>query len=127
MSEINHSENHNNTSEERQRQEESDSEEDLTEEHGNHLLIPFNDLSTTEQQTDSTTQLPTSIITTTTTSLNPVHSSSDATRTRSKSNADLVTSLLPRSQRVWELDRHAPECRRCHRRFNFLVRRHHCR
>ncbi|KAG1147305.1 hypothetical protein G6F37_004977 [Rhizopus arrhizus] len=127
MSEINHSENHNNTSEERQRQEESDSEEDLTEEHGNYLLNPFNDLSTTEQQTDSTIQLPTSIITTTTTSLNPVHSSSDATRTRSKSNADLVTGLLPRSQRVWELDRHAPECRRCHRRFNFLVRRHHCR
>ncbi|KAI8365508.1 FYVE zinc finger-domain-containing protein [Choanephora cucurbitarum] len=34
---------------------------------------------------------------------------------------------LPRSQRVWEMDRQAPECRRCHRRFNFLVRRHHCR
>ncbi|KAI8375786.1 FYVE zinc finger-domain-containing protein [Blakeslea trispora] len=36
-------------------------------------------------------------------------------------------ALLPRSQRVWEMDRQAPECRRCYRRFNFLVRRHHCR
>lgn len=35
--------------------------------------------------------------------------------------------LLPRSQRIWEMDRQAPECRICHRRFNFLVRRHHCR
>ena len=35
--------------------------------------------------------------------------------------------LLPRSQRVWELDRHASECRRCFRRFTFLFRRHHCR
>ncbi|KAI9321009.1 hypothetical protein BX666DRAFT_1913567 [Dichotomocladium elegans] len=31
------------------------------------------------------------------------------------------------SRRVWEADRHAAECRRCNRRFNFLVRRHHCR
>ncbi|KAI8989287.1 FYVE zinc finger-domain-containing protein [Pilobolus umbonatus] len=35
--------------------------------------------------------------------------------------------IPPRSQRVWEMDRQAPECRRCHRRFSFLVRRHHCR
>ncbi|KAF7727440.1 DnaJ (Hsp40), sub C, member 2 [Apophysomyces ossiformis] len=32
-----------------------------------------------------------------------------------------------RAQRVWEADQQASECRRCGRRFNFLVRRHHCR
>ncbi|KAG0165669.1 hypothetical protein DFQ30_008158 [Apophysomyces sp. BC1015] len=32
-----------------------------------------------------------------------------------------------RGQRVWEADQQASECRRCGRRFNFLVRRHHCR
>ncbi|KAI8647484.1 FYVE zinc finger-domain-containing protein [Parasitella parasitica] len=51
-------------------------------------------------------------------------------RGRSASSASPTTlngSLLPRSQRVWEMDRQAPECRRCHRRFNFLIRRHHCR
>lgn len=31
------------------------------------------------------------------------------------------------SHRVWESDKDANECRRCKRRFNFLVRRHHCR
>jgi FYVE zinc finger len=45
-------------------------------------------------------------------------------------------SVLPRSQSqsltistssVWEADKDASECRRCKRRFNFLVRRHHCR
>lgn len=45
----------------------------------------------------------------------------------SVSPSTLNGNLLPRSQRVWEMDRQAPECRRCHRRFNFLVRRHHCR
>ncbi|CAO3681669.1 unnamed protein product [Rhizopus stolonifer] len=56
------------------------------------------------------------------------HSPTDLTRNRSKSNADSTSGgLLPRSQRVWELDRHASECRQCHRRFNFLIRRHHCR
>ncbi|CAO3644217.1 unnamed protein product [Mucor fragilis] len=45
----------------------------------------------------------------------------------SVSPSNLNGSILPRSQRVWEMDRQAPECRRCHRRFNFLVRRHHCR
>lgn len=45
----------------------------------------------------------------------------------SVSPSTLNGALLPRSQRVWEMDRQAPECRRCHRRFNFLVRRHHCR
>jgi hypothetical protein len=52
-----------------------------------------------------------------------------STRGRSVSSASPTTTsgLLPRSQRVWEMDRQAPECRRCHRRFNFLVRRHHCR
>ncbi|KAM3588813.1 hypothetical protein VKS41_001249 [Umbelopsis sp. WA50703] len=29
--------------------------------------------------------------------------------------------------RTWESDKDANECRRCKRRFNFLVRRHHCR
>ncbi|KAI7866832.1 hypothetical protein BDF14DRAFT_1693866, partial [Spinellus fusiger] len=28
---------------------------------------------------------------------------------------------------VWESDQQAHDCRRCSRRFNFLVRRHHCR
>jgi hypothetical protein len=52
-----------------------------------------------------------------------------STRGRSVSNAspNTTSGLLPRSQRVWEMDRQAPECRKCHRRFNFLVRRHHCR
>jgi hypothetical protein len=45
----------------------------------------------------------------------------------SPSTTTINIGLLPRSQRVWEMDRQAPECRRCHRRFNFLVRRHHCR
>ncbi|KAI8065804.1 hypothetical protein BC940DRAFT_223078, partial [Gongronella butleri] len=36
-----------------------------------------------------------------------------------------LTDLRPRH--VWENDRQAAECRRCNRRFNFLVRRHHCR
>ncbi|KAG2187515.1 hypothetical protein INT44_005204 [Umbelopsis vinacea] len=42
--------------------------------------------------------------------------------------------VLPRSHsqtistsRVWEADKDANDCRRCKRRFNFLVRRHHCR
>lgn len=51
-------------------------------------------------------------------------------RGRSVSSVNPSTTsggLLPRSQRVWEMDRQAPECRRCHRRFNFLIRRHHCR
>lgn len=54
---------------------------------------------------------------------------SNSNRGRSVSSVSPSTTpgLLPRSQRVWEMDRQAPECRRCHRRFNFLVRRHHCR
>ncbi|CEP07180.1 hypothetical protein [Parasitella parasitica] len=58
------------------------------------------------------------------------HNSPPSIRGRSASSASPTTlhgGLLPRSQRVWEMDRQAPECRRCHRRFNFLVRRHHCR
>jgi hypothetical protein len=31
------------------------------------------------------------------------------------------------TNRVWESDKDANECRRCKRRFNFLLRRHHCR
>lgn len=31
------------------------------------------------------------------------------------------------TNRVWESDKDTNECRRCKRRFNFLVRRHHCR
>ncbi|KAI7880734.1 FYVE-domain-containing protein [Lichtheimia hyalospora FSU 10163] len=49
-------------------------------------------------------------------------------------NHDCVTqddesehTVLDTHRRVWEADRHASECRRCNRRFNFLVRRHHCR
>lgn len=59
----------------------------------------------------------------------PNNSSSSNSRGRSASSVSPSTAngLLPRSQRVWEMDRQAPECRRCHRRFNFLVRRHHCR
>jgi hypothetical protein len=48
-------------------------------------------------------------------------------RSASTATPSTVNGLLPRSQRVWEMDRQASECRRCHRRFNFLVRRHHCR
>lgn len=40
--------------------------------------------------------------------------------------SDQTLLNLPR-QRVWEADRQAQECRRCNRRFNFLIRRHHCR
>ncbi|ORX49071.1 FYVE/PHD zinc finger protein [Hesseltinella vesiculosa] len=36
-----------------------------------------------------------------------------------------LAELRPRH--IWENDRQASECRRCNRRFNFLVRRHHCR
>ncbi|KAI9023684.1 FYVE zinc finger-domain-containing protein [Phycomyces nitens] len=38
-----------------------------------------------------------------------------------------LTEPAPRTLHVWEADRQALECRRCARRFNFLVRRHHCR
>ncbi|KAI7857592.1 hypothetical protein BDC45DRAFT_17319 [Circinella umbellata] len=41
--------------------------------------------------------------------------------------SDHTLHNAPRSRRVWEEDRQASECRRCNRRFNFLVRRHHCR
>lgn len=44
---------------------------------------------------------------------------------REEDNRSDQTVLNPR--RVWESDRQAAECRRCGRRFNFLVRRHHCR
>ncbi|KAG0183572.1 hypothetical protein DFQ28_001528, partial [Apophysomyces sp. BC1034] len=36
-------------------------------------------------------------------------------------------AVPPRADRIWESDRQAHECRRCGRRFSFLVRRHHCR
>ena len=57
------------------------------------------------------------------------------TRSRHLDNShDCVTqddesehTVLDTHRRVWEADRHASECRRCNRRFNFLVRRHHCR
>ncbi|KAI8979844.1 hypothetical protein BDF20DRAFT_871986 [Mycotypha africana] len=53
---------------------------------------------------------------------------STATTTTASMNSDsTATTLPPRSQRIWEMDRQASECRRCHRKFNFLVRRHHCR
>ncbi|KAL9541975.1 hypothetical protein MBANPS3_008843 [Mucor bainieri] len=61
---------------------------------------------------------------------NTSNSTSHSPRGRSVSSVSPSTlngNLLPRAQRVWEMDRQAPECRRCHRRFNFLVRRHHCR
>lgn len=61
----------------------------------------------------------------------PANSSPNSSNNRGRSISSVspstVNGLLPRSQRVWEMDRQAPECRRCHRRFNFLVRRHHCR
>ncbi|KAI7902292.1 FYVE zinc finger-domain-containing protein [Cokeromyces recurvatus] len=58
-------------------------------------------------------------------------SMSSATTTTTAAAAAAAASnhanLLPRSHKVWELDRQVTDCRRCHRRFNFLVRRHHCR
>ncbi|KAG2213225.1 hypothetical protein INT46_001586 [Mucor plumbeus] len=60
-------------------------------------------------------------------STNNTSTSSRGRSVSSVSPSSLSSGLLPRSQRVWEMDRQAPECRRCHRRFNFLVRRHHCR
>lgn len=63
----------------------------------------------------------------TTSSTNNTSPSSRGRSVSSVSPSSLSSGLLPRSQRVWEMDRQAPECRRCHRRFNFLVRRHHCR
>lgn len=116
----------------------SESEEDVTEEHvdTNLLSTQLEDLNMipanldivdsidrnagTLQQIEQQDMI--SPLTTITT-----HSTS---RGRSSSSVNPTTSLvglLPRSQRVWEMDRQAPECRRCHRRFNFLVRRHHCR
>lgn len=64
--------------------------------------------------------------------ISPLTPISPQTTSRGRSSSSVnpttaVVGLLPRSQRVWEMDRQAPECRRCHRRFNFLVRRHHCR
>ncbi|ORY96888.1 hypothetical protein BCR43DRAFT_440430 [Syncephalastrum racemosum] len=51
--------------------------------------------------------------------------SSSRSSRRDEDNGSDQTVLNPR--RVWESDRQAAECRRCGRRFNFLVRRHHCR
>lgn len=95
----------------------------------NLVTTALHDLTT---YTGSQNTLPTSTSSDSSSS-NAPSISSDQGRMRSKSNADYTaytnsgSHLPPRSQRVWELDRHAPECRRCHRRFNFLVRRHHCR
>lgn len=40
-----------------------------------------------------------------------------------RAKADLEHFVGPR----WELDEEAPECRRCHNKFDFFNRRHHCR
>ncbi|KAG2212681.1 hypothetical protein INT47_000658 [Mucor saturninus] len=116
----------------------SESEEDLTEEHvDTHLLsTQLEDLSfipTHEEPTESnagTLQVeeqqdmigPLTPIAAPQTTMSRGRSSSSVNPTTTS-----PVGLLPRSQRVWEMDRQAPECRRCHRRFNFLVRRHHCR
>ncbi|KAI8070216.1 hypothetical protein BDF21DRAFT_344506 [Thamnidium elegans] len=128
----------------------SDSEEDLTEEHVDTNLLenqlhnlhldPIPTLETQNSITDSTTQQDCNAGTLqpiieqaeqadTIKPLPPIHSTGSTSRGRSNSSVSpsTVVGLLPRSQRVWEMDRQAPECRRCHRRFNFLVRRHHCR
>ncbi|KAI9305117.1 hypothetical protein BJ944DRAFT_162312 [Cunninghamella echinulata] len=41
--------------------------------------------------------------------------------------SDEQTLAEPRPRRTWESDRQTSECRKCNRKFNFLVRRHHCR
>ncbi|KAI9486747.1 MAG: FYVE zinc finger-domain-containing protein [Benjaminiella poitrasii] len=115
-----------------QSSEESDSEEDVTEESGNYnsLITGLEHLSlqTSPNEPEQTTTEPTR-----TTSLISNNNNNINNRGRSISSAASTTStannigLLPRSQRVWEMDRQVPDCRRCHRRFNFLVRRHHCR
>lgn len=128
----------------------SESEEDLTEEHVDTNLLEnqlhnlhLDPIPTLETTTDSTTQQDCNAGTLhptveqaeraeqadTINPLPPTHSTSNTSRGRSSSSVSpsTVVGLLPRSQRVWEMDRQAPECRRCHRRFNFLVRRHHCR
>ncbi|KAG1051577.1 hypothetical protein G6F43_006226 [Rhizopus delemar] len=67
------------------------------------------------------------LITTFKSHLNPNFPSSSSSSIYRQNELIRNQRLLPRSQRVWELDRHASECRRCFRRFTFLFRRHHCR
>ncbi|KAI8878156.1 FYVE-domain-containing protein, partial [Backusella circina FSU 941] len=97
----------------------SDSEEDVTE--------ALQDNVTTQQQPE---QVFYHVPTTTTTTA----AAAAVTRMRSRSNvipphlSQQDPSILPpQAQRIWEMDRVTPQCRRCDRQFTFLVRRHHCR
>ncbi|KAI8092314.1 FYVE zinc finger-domain-containing protein [Gilbertella persicaria] len=97
----------------------SESEEDVTEENVHATLEQLDNTASEDTFTNGTVNQE-----------EHVHPTTINTRGRSVSNVHpgtQHTGILPRSQRVWEMDRQAPECRRCHRRFNFLVRRHHCR
>ncbi|SAM02239.1 hypothetical protein [Absidia glauca] len=88
---------------------------------------------------DPSTILPSaSTTTTTTTSLSISAGRSQApqgmaagdqqlTRVATTGSDEQTLSEPPRPRHVWESDRQASECRRCNRRFSFLVRRHHCR
>lgn len=115
----------------------SESEEDLTEEHvDTHLLsTQLEDLNIIPKPVESTESnagtLQVEEQQDMISPLTPIAAPQPMSRGRSSSSVNPPTTstvgLLPRSQRVWEMDRQAPECRRCHRRFNFLVRRHHCR
>lgn len=50
-----------------------------------------------------------------------------ATTSTAPSSRREIQPITVVTNRVWESDKDANECRRCKRRFNFLVRRHHCR
>ncbi|CAO3644358.1 unnamed protein product [Mucor hiemalis] len=88
--------------------------------------LPLPPLSQAEEEQNETTEDTISPLAAPPTNSSP-NSSNNRGRSISSVSPSTVNGLLPRSQRVWEMDRQAPECRRCHRRFNFLVRRHHCR
>ncbi|CAO3589453.1 unnamed protein product [Absidia cylindrospora] len=89
--------------------------------------IDDNDQQQQQQQHDSSSIVSTSISATPTSSyqINVEDQSLNRTTTVGSDERTLSEPVGPRHE--WESDRQASECRRCGRRFNFLIRRHHCR
>ncbi|KAI8076843.1 uncharacterized protein BX664DRAFT_48209 [Halteromyces radiatus] len=93
-----------------------------------HLSSDDGDIQRQQQQQENNAvpTVPLSISTNQTTHI-PVEENASLHRTATTGSDELTLTEPPRPRHVWESDRQASECRRCNRRFNFLVRRHHCR